>query len=665
MTKFNLIMTESENTKLTYLNSNTPIEIVQSITCELPEPWHRRKRFLLWYISPSKNTVFPWCLSFDSKKRLTATKSMTGNLITLTQLSDLIYKQDIESLINSKRYGIAVNLIACNDWVVVDFDKCIPETFLSVPHSSSTFQHKLFYSLTNVPAYREISASGKGVHIIFQYKGFHKFIKNKFIYKVSNNVEIFLGGKVNKLLILTGHTTHVSYGYPLALDTEYRKSRGKRNYCIRKPTSEDLLPFINLITEFEDVSQKSSCQESKKESPSDGLTKESSNSAPNNFSYYRQQLLSFSGPTNFPGPEMQPNYKSFLLEREKFINIIDKKDFGSDTYKSYSELDFAVFSSLKNLYPVIKAENMPAFIHMFVNYYQKHFPARENKANDYLFRTCYKVISKSLENQQEYFSNQQTQENTPSCLVKTPHGMLFEVLESTPSYVYVENRQGLENFDWDVYNYLMELIVRNSSYSKNEFRTLATIKSSIDCSVGQIARFITRTNKVPGRFYTKVLTSLSRLAATRMTWKTEANEGAVTLLEYLYRRDNGALQITFTNLIAWVLLVDTKTLKNSPFGYSVYYADIFNLYKTSKQRQFYRYIITNSAVQGSPRTVFIDSTLLSHFYPVYTSRRHSFHKTSFLKLVEDFAQVQNSDIDLYFDDKKIVFSRKNVKSKSL
>ena len=60
---------------------------------------------------------------------------------------------------------------------------------------------EVFQALDSVPAYREVSASGKGIHIIFRFKDFNKLINDKFIWKVTDGLEIFVSGKTNKMLI--------------------------------------------------------------------------------------------------------------------------------------------------------------------------------------------------------------------------------------------------------------------------------------------------------------------------------------------------------------------------------------------------------------------------------------------------------------------------------
>jgi len=159
---------------------------------------------LVWTVDSEKQHVQPYTIRIR-KTTLLLKKSMTSDLVSLDQLLWLRnHPSDPNSQEVFKNHGVAINLKNCPNMVVIDFDNCSPADLEMPVTDESTVQHRFYQSLATVPSYREISVSGKGVHVIFAYRNFEKYTNNKFILKPIENVEIFVGGKVNKMLLLTG-----------------------------------------------------------------------------------------------------------------------------------------------------------------------------------------------------------------------------------------------------------------------------------------------------------------------------------------------------------------------------------------------------------------------------------------------------------------------------
>jgi hypothetical protein len=274
-----------------------------------------------------------------------------------------------------------------------------------------------------VPAYREVSASGKGIHIIFRFKDFNKLINDKFIWKVTDGLEIFVSGKTNKMLILTGYAINHITGSLIERKT-YRTSRAKFNNRIVEATLPQLRSFLDVLSRYQKQHQDSV------ESKDVLLPTFNKTEIPKwvfiPFSKFDDKDLRSANP-HFATPESKKGYTSALKDLKTLQDIILTNDFGSNKkYVSYSEVDYTVFTILVRLYlnSDFHVRDLSSIIQMCLNYYRKHFPIREEKADEYFVRTCYNSLMRTFK-QRSCSSNliQHQQLN----LIKTPAGLLSEV----------------------------------------------------------------------------------------------------------------------------------------------------------------------------------------------------------------------------------------------
>jgi hypothetical protein len=571
---------------------------------------------------------------------------MTKNLVTLNYLYTLC---ELEAEFTSNHYyGVAINLASCESLIAVDLDNCDIEALDAIdPDGPMTTQQKVYYSLRAVPKYTEISSSGAGLHIIFSYKNFSHVINNKFIFRPCENVEIFVGGKTNKMLSLTG----VCFGAIFDSSRWFEQKIYKQNRIIQATTPQ-LQEFINCLSNLSNFQKDSNI-----------TTLKTRVKVPSWLSF--KKLLFEPTKALFVPPEQTTGYLTIKPVLLKLQNIAIKEDYGVNTYPSRSELDFMVFNQLIQLYPNLNSNELPALIHTCVNYYTEHFGVRASKSPDYLFRTCYNAYSNFYSFKQEK-SIPQTLETTNSIskLIVMPLGILAQdiSLRYKAQYVFVENRDQLFNEDWDVYEMLLGTAVKQGHYSIGNTYDVNLIKNSkceLNSSLGHIARYITGKSHLSSSYYKRVLESLTRLSKTTVRWSTVDSQGCMALLEFQHNKLNGSLMISFTNLIAWFIQSDIDTIRLSKFKYTAFYLEyIFTLYLTSSQRQLYRFLVNNCPINSFEKRIIIDSNLLEIFYTNYSSRRNSLYKARFLQLLKDFQAVKGSDITIKIQADSFFVSRK-------
>lgn len=245
--------------------------------------------------------------------------------------------------------------------------------------------------------------------------------------------------------------------------------------------------------------------------------------------------------------------------------IIINSEFGPGTnYISRSEVDYHVFTTLARVYVSSRSNvsSLSSIIRSCVNYYESNFPVRDRKEVDYLTRTCYNSVIRT-------FAKDRISSISPKTakldIIKTPLGLLAES-KNPFTQVSVENRFKLKDIDLDLYTLLLELLLekRGSSEQYNILPPHA-VKCQLNISLGDLARQLKRVDKLSGRSYKDVLSSLERLSATRVRWSTLKGQGSLSLLDYVY--NNTELTINVTDLLGWMLLINTKILKETDFRY--------------------------------------------------------------------------------------------------
>lgn len=631
--------------KADYLNNTSQDQILQQLNEHLPVSWKKKNCFLLW----SFNKKFqPWCLSRISSK-VELKNSMKDDLVSFYRILRWFNLKEANSI--DGVYGICLNLIACKDLVVIDLDDFDP--YATDTDKVSALQHEILNLFLDpaFPVYIEVSASGHGVHIIFKHKNFERFTNKKFISKPLPGVEIFIGGKVNKLLILTGKEHPEVYGS--GIEKRHRSRRSFEILQMSERRLEPLLAILPKVRETADLAEKLIPQTVFKDPPT-WLWK--------NFITFKNNAL---GPldASFSKPEKQPGYGVFELHRQKLQEIVRQNNFGSGLPKSLSEIDYNLFLGLIKLYPNLRHTEISSLAYVCLEYYKTCFPERDlkYKTKDYLLRTFYKALV-------SYYSTRvatiEPQEKTTDLLIKTPRGMLSQINNnrSPKNTVSIMNRENLKNFDLDVYNYLLEKVVEQSQHSNQNSYEMAKIKCSLVCTVGEIARAVLNKSDISGAYYQRVLQSIENLSKTQLSWTNSSTTGSFSLLEYIYSKRTFNLKIVITNLVAWCLLVDTQTIRNSPFQYVAHFRKILGLYQTSKHRAIYRYLITNCAVQSKSKRLAIDNNLLKFFYPKYTPRRHAAYKKSFISSLKSFSTIRGSDLTVEIVEDTILCSRSYISS---
>ncbi len=633
--------------------------ILQEILFHFPKSLSKRKYFLLWSVDPKKGNVIPFCLTNVGKK-LIIKKSMTGNLVTLRFLYKVERTKAFESIINQGLYGISLNLRASTNLVVIDLDSFDLDDFRSYNFSSSSNsnQNLVVKALSSVPCYWEISASGKGLHGFFCFPDFHKLINNRFIWKPVENVEIFVGGKVNKMIIVTGNSISIPSS---EFETIVYRNNRRGHAKIVNATLSQLTPFITLLGELS--GNKKSITST---TPTHVINSEPISLPswlPKTFFVFKAKILPAFDPFG-PKLEEQVGYATFLVKIRKLQEMTLKKDFS--TYKSQSEIDYFVFALIVKLFKYqFTKEHLASILYTAIDFYQMNFPAREEKSSDYFLRTCHKsFVDFYLNSRSSSFRLDDIPEK-PFCLVKTPLGLLAPPMAVSKQHLIVQNRHLLKDFDFDLYQILLQITVENYKSKKLPLTDMQNMKSFICCSVGDLARAVTSNQRISSFYYQRILSSLNRLANTRIFWNTNSSQGSLTLLDYIYLKDRKMVEVSFTNFVAWFLLFDTEIIKNSGLDYSVYYTNIFNLYKTPIDRKIYRFLINNVPIRTTRKVLSINEDLLSRFYPTYSRRRHSFYKRAFLKAIHQFLRVNQSDIRIEVLNDKLILNRINLSSTRL
>lgn len=606
---------------------------IEYLLANFPKSWHSKKCYLLWTLSKTE-VVEPYCILSDNKYTVKLRKSMTKNLITLNTLNVLFNPPDPRFL----RFGVAINLAKLPGLVVVDLDSFLPNKTQLKDPSSASIQEQVFNSLLQVPCYRELSASKNGVHIIFRFDNFEQYTNDRFIWTVASGFEIFVSGHTNKLLSLTGFEVDIS-GKGISREVR-RSSRRKSETSIVQATSFQLRKFLDILKKFEDKVNDSTNLEHRKLSAVD------TNSIPAAFlkipfAKFHDKSLELADPS-FPSVESCRGYMSILKPLQNLRRIIINSEFGPGTnYISRSEVDYNVFTTLAHVYLSSRSNvsALSSIIRNCVNYYDSNFPVRDGKGVDYLTRTCYNAVIRT-------FSKDRTSSISPKSvklyIIKTPLGLLAES-KNPFTQVSVDNRFKLTDLDLDLYTLLLELLLEKR-VSSEQYNILPphSVKCQLNISLGDLARQLKKVDKLSGKYYKDVLSSLTRLSGTIVRWSTLKGQGSLSLLEYVY--DNTELTIIFTDLLAWMLLVDTKILKETDFRYVAFYSTFIHKYHESFHRRFYRFLINNSPIKSSDITVKIDQDLLQRLYPTYSTRRHSVYKKRFLESFEKFKQITETDI---------------------
>lgn len=644
------------NCKLEYLNSNTFETILQQVCWCFPASLQRRKYFLLWSFNTKKQNVVPFSLNWKINSSKIAnsfilTNSMAANLISLNSLKKLYPNKEFQTLISGGLYGLSLNLKNATDLIVVDIDSFDPTTLNSPPNlTPETLNQRLVIeSLKDIPHYAEISASGNGIHIFFSFRQFERFLDNRFISNPAAKIEIFIGGgNKNKMVILTGN--QISLG---GADQDFEILQGRKtrtNYRVVKPSLTQLSSFIQLLEKFKKIKTSNNILVS----PETKLPKWLSS-----FSNFKNSIAKESNSPQL-NLEQQEGYSLFLTKIAKLKILTFKKNYSDQTYKSQSEVDYQIFSLILTLFKFnFDQTNFASIVYTCIHFYKQNFPIRDNKHSDYLLRTCFKLFV-NFYSKTEKISPSLILENNFKSLIKTPLGLLGVSLKSNEQKIFLKNRELLTDFDFDLYQNLLHLTVEQSLRSSANLGEIRSMKLSIHTSIGSLARFITRKKNVSSLFYKKIVESLGRLASTQLVWDTPLTQGSICLLEYVNHKESNILEVSFTNFLAWILAVDTETLKRLNLHYCVYYSQFFLRYETAKQRKMYRFLINNLPVMTQKKILNIDQTLLSSFYNNYNHRRHSLFKNTFLESINEFSKITDTDIRVKITGQKLVLSRVNL-----